>query len=166
MGRQQGVLPPHVIIMQLVCHQQGVLRKGVILPHTKKCRTRWPVGSAPDIFQPGHTRLPQQNGNLKAQAETPFPYLHALPPLFRPLFCVLPQRPCVHYTELLYEFVGRSLTKPAQIVDIFLSAWDFSCVFISGRPKTGIYSAAVPPLSSGALAPRNPGSIWPGWTSA
>lgn len=53
MGRQQGVLPPHVIIMQLVCHQQGVLRKGVILPHTKKCRTRWPVGSVPDIFSTG-----------------------------------------------------------------------------------------------------------------
>jgi hypothetical protein len=32
----------------------------------------------------------------------------------------------VHYTELFVGFVGRSLTKPAQIVDIFLSAWDFS----------------------------------------
>ena len=96
-------------------------------------------------FQPGHTRLPQQNGNLKTQAETPFPYLHASSPLFRPVFCVLPQRPCVHYTELFFGFVGRSLTKPAQIVDIFLSAWDFSCVFISGRPKTGIFAAAVQP---------------------
>ena len=106
-------------------------------------------------IQPGHTRLPQQNCDLKAQAETPFPYLHALLPLFRPLFCVLPQRPCVHYTELFVGFVGRSLTKPAQIVDIFLSAWDFSCVFISGRPKAGIFVAAVLPLSSGAWLPLN-----------
>ena len=58
-------------------------------------------------------------------------------------FCVLPQRPCVHYTELCFGFVGRSSTKPAQIVDIFLSVWDFSCMFISGRPKTGIFSATV-----------------------
>ena len=71
----------------------------------------------------------------------PFPYLHASSPLFRPVFCVLPQRPCVHYTELFVGFVGRSLTKPAQIVDIFLSAWDFSCVFISERPKTCCRSA-------------------------
>ena len=74
---------------------------------------------------------------------------------FPALFCVLLQRPCVHYTELFLGFVGRSLTKPAQIVDIFLSAWDFSCVFISGRPKTGIYSAAVQPLSSGTWLPLN-----------
>ena len=65
---------------------------------------------------------------------------------FRPLSCVFPQRPCVHYTELFVGFVGRSLTKPAQIVDIFLSAWDFSCVFISVRPKTGIFASAVRPL--------------------
>src|SRR5699024_12598647 len=81
-------------------------------------------------------------------------------------FCVLLQLPFLHYTELFVGFVGRSLTNPAQIVDIFLSAWDFSCVFISARPKTGIFAAAVRPLSSGASAPRNPGSIWPGWTSA
>ena len=76
---------------------------------------------------------------------------------FPACFCVLPQRPCVHYTELFVGFVGRSLTKPAQIVDIFLSTWDFSCVFISVRPKTGIFSAAVRPLSSGASAPRPEG---------
>ena len=74
---------------------------------------------------------------------------------FPACFCVLLQRPCVHYTELFVGFVGRSLTKPAQIVDIFLSAWDFSCVFISGRPKTGIFSAAVLPLSFGAWLPLN-----------
>ena len=79
------------------------------------------AGPAPGIFQPGHTRLPQQDWDLKAQAETPFPYLHALSPLFRPMFCVLPQQPCVHYTELFVGFVGRSLTKSAQIVDIFSS---------------------------------------------
>ena len=77
--------------------------------------------AASGIFQPGHTRLPQQNGNLKTQAETPFPYLHASSSLFRPVFCVLSQRPCVHYTELFVGFVGRSLTKPAQVVDIFSS---------------------------------------------
>ena len=71
----------------------------------------------------------------------PFPYLHDLSPLFKPLFCVLPQRLCVYYTELFLGFVGRSLTKPAQFVDIFLSAWDFSCVFISERPKTCCRSA-------------------------
>ena len=40
---------------------------------------------------------------------------------FPACFCVLLQRPCVHYTELFVGFVGRSLTKPAQIVDIFSS---------------------------------------------
>ena len=73
---------------------------------------------------------------------------------FPACFCVLLQRPCVHYTELFVGFVGRSLTKPAQIVDIFLSAWDFSCVFISVRSKTGIYSAAVRPLSSDVWLPQ------------
>ena len=83
--------------------------------------------------------------SLSSRSVTPFPAC----------VCVLYQRPCVHYTELCFGFVGRSLTKPAQIVDIFLSAWDFSCVFISGRPKTGIFSAAVQPLSSGTWLPLN-----------
>ena len=77
--------------------------------------------------------------SISSRSVTPFPAC----------VCVLHQRPCVHYTELFIGFVGRSLTKPAQIVDIFLSTWDFSCVFISVRSKTGIYSAAVRPLSSG-----------------
>ena len=72
-------------------------------------------------IQPGHIWLPQQDWDLKTQAETPFPYLHASSPLFRPVFCVLLQRSCVHYTELSFGFVGCSLTKPAQIVDIFSS---------------------------------------------
>ena len=83
--------------------------------------------------------------SLSSRSVTPFPAC----------VCVLYQRPCVHYTELCFGFVGRSLTKPAQIVDIFLSAWDFSCVFISGRPKAGIFVAAVLPLSSGAWLPLN-----------
>ena len=53
--------------------------------------------------------------SLSSRSVTPFPAC----------VCVLYQRPCVHYTELCFGFVGRSLTKPAQIVDIFLSAWDF-----------------------------------------
>ena len=83
--------------------------------------------------------------SLSSRSVTPFPAC----------VCVLYQRPCVHYTELCFGFVGRSLTKPAQIVDIFLSAWDFSCIFISGRPKTGIFSAAVRLLFSGAWLPLN-----------
>lgn len=67
----------------------------------------------------------------------PFPYLHDLSPLFKPLFCVLPQRLCVYYTELFLGFVGRSLTKPAQFVDIFLSAWDFMRVYF--RAAKGRY---------------------------
>src|SRR5699024_1929787 len=76
--------------------------------------------------------------SISSRSVTPFPAC----------VCVLHQRPCVHYTELFIGFVGRSLTKPAQIVDIFLSAWDFSYMFISVRPKTGIFAAAVRPLSS------------------
>ena len=40
----------------------------------------------------------------------------------------------------------------------------YTLIFV--QSKTGIFSAAVQPLSSGASAPRNPGSIWPGWTLA
>ena len=83
--------------------------------------------------------------SISSRSVTPFPAC----------VCVLHQRPCVHYTELFIGFVGRSLTKPAQIVDIFLSAWDFSYMFISVRPKTGIFAAAVRPLSSGAWLPLN-----------
>ena len=57
--------------------------------------------------------------SLSSRSVTPFPAC----------VCVLYQRPCVHYTELCFGFVGRSLTKPAQIVDIFLSAWDFMRVY-------------------------------------
>ena len=62
--------------------------------------------------------------SISSRSVTPFPAC----------VCVLHQRPCVHYTELFIGFVGRSLTKLAQIVDIFLSAWDFPCMFISVRP--------------------------------
>ena len=78
-----------------------------------------------------------------------FGYLQALSPLFRPLFCVLPQRPCVHYTELLVGFVGRSLTKPAQIVDIFYLYGIFHvCSFPCGQRQVSFPLPFNPFLSA------------------
>ena len=51
-----------------------------------------------------------------------FHIFYAMSSLFQPVFCVLPQRPCVYYTELHLGFVGRSLTKMAQNGDIFFLA--------------------------------------------
>ena len=123
--------------------------------HRPKCVDRRHFSTGPSPATTTRLRFENIGGNafsISSRYVTSFPAC----------FCVLLQRPCVHYTELFIGFVGRSLTKPAQIVDIFLSAWDFSYMFISVRPKTSIFSAAVRPLSSDASAPRNPGSIWPG----
>ena len=80
---------------------------------------------------------------------TPLEYLHALSPLFRPVFCVLPQRPCVHYTELFVGFVGRSLTKPAQIVDIFYLYGIFHvCSFPCGQRQVSFPLPFNPFLSA------------------
>ena len=69
---------------------------------------------------------------------------------FPACFCVLLQRPCVHYTELFIGFVGRSLTKPAQIVDIFLSAGIFHiCSFLCGQRQVSF------PLPFGFFLPAH-----------
>lgn len=54
-------------------------------------------------FSTGHIRLPQQDWELKTQAETPFPYLHALSPPFPA--CIL--RTSATALRALYGIVRR-----------------------------------------------------------
>ena len=57
---------------------------------------------------------------------------------------------------------GREARRPPRPA---FSYGLFSTHF-KARKAASIFAAAVQPLSSGVPAPRNPGSIWPGWISA